>query len=300
MGHVRKSAFRVKRPMKKLLVVLSLLSSMAVAQQMSQTEAPPQGSSTQSAPATGGASQAIPVDPAAKKARAEVDLMVKTLGGQAYLTYQTKTEEGRTYSFYQGTPRGAGTLFWRFWKYPDKDRTELTKQRDIAYLITGDSGYEITFKGTALQEADALADYLRRRDHSLEVVSREWLKDPQTIVLPAGSGVAEQKLCDLVTIVTPKNDSVTIAIDQITHLPVQKTFTYRDKDKYKVEESEIFANYREQQGIMTPFTWTRKKDGLMTSQRFITKIDYNVAIPDAKFDAKVNYDPHELQKEKKK
>jgi hypothetical protein len=81
---------------------------------------------------------------------------------------------------------------------------------------------------------------------------------------------------------------------------VQKTFTYRDKDKYKVEESEVFANYREQQGIMTPFTWTRKKDGLMAGQRFITKIDYNVEIPEAKFDAKVSYDPHELQKEKKK
>ena len=111
---------------------------------------------------------------------------------------------------------------------------------------------------------------------------------------------AEQKLCDLVTIVNGQNDSVTIAIDQLTHLPVQKTFTYRDKDKYKVEESEVFANYREQQGIMTPFTWTRKKDGLMASQRFITNIDYNVPIEDAKFDAKVSYDPHELQKEKKK
>jgi hypothetical protein len=38
----------------------------------------------------------------------------------------------------------------------------------------------------------------------------------------------------------------------------------------------------------------------MASQRFITKIEYNVPIEDAKFDAKVSYDPHELQKEKKK
>jgi hypothetical protein len=284
--------------MKKLLTIPLLLSSMALAQQMQQTEAPPQSSS---APASGAAAQqTAPADPFAAKARAAVDLMVKTLGGQGYLSFQTKTEEGRTYSFYQGQPRGAGTLYWRFWKYPDKDRTEVTKQRDIAYLVVGDSGYEITFKGTALQEADVLADFLRRRNHSLEVVLREWMKDPKTVVLPAGSGVAEQKLCDLVTIVNGQNDSVTIAIDQLTHLPVQKTFTYRDKDKYKVEESEVFANYREQQGIMTPFTWTRKKDGLMASQRFITKIDYNVPIEDAKFDAKVSYDPHELQKEKKK
>ena len=285
--------------MKKLLLGFAmalLLTMTAFAQQMSQTEAPPAASAAQ----TGGSSGAAgAVDPAAGKARAAVELMIKTLGGQAYLSYQTRTEEGRTYSFYQGTPRGAGTVYWRFWKYPDKDRTEVTKQRDIAYLVVGESGYEITFKGTALQEADVLADYLRRRDHSLEVVLREWLKDPQTIVLPAGSGIAEQKLCDLVTIVNPQNDSVTIAIDQNTHLPVQKTFAYRDKEKYKVEEAEIFANYRDQQGIQTPFTWTRKKDGLMVTQRFISKIEYNAPIADSMFDAKVTYDPKVFQKPKK-
>ena len=289
---------------KKLLVVTAILGFVAVgaAQQMSQTEAPPAQSSSSSASSSAqdSASAGAPADPFAAKARAAVDLMVKSMGGQAFLSYQTKAEEGRTYSFYQGQPRGAGTVFWRFWKYPDKDRTEVTKQRDIAYLVVGEAGYEITFKGTALQDADVLADYLRRRNHSLEVVTREWLKNPQTIVLPAGSGIAEQKLCDLVTIVNPQNDSVTLAIDQQTHLPVQKTFTYRDKDKYKVEEAEVYANYREQQGIMTPFTWTRKKDELMMTQRFITKLEYNEQIPESKFDAKVTYDPTQLLKEKKK
>jgi hypothetical protein len=79
---------------------------------------------------------------------------------------------------------------------------------------------------------------------------------------------------------------------------VQKTFTYRDKYKYKVDEAEVFANYREQQGIMTPFTWTRKKDGLMAGQRFLSKVEYNVDIPDSKFDAKVTYDPTQMQKKK--
>jgi hypothetical protein len=284
----------VKSIMKKLFVVLWLTSSMAFAQQMSQTEAPPTGTASAQSDSSAPAGS----DPFAAKARAKVDLMIKTLGGQAYLTYKTKTEEGRTYSFYQGQPRGAGTVYWRMWKYPDKDRTEVTKQRDIAYLVVGDAGYEITFKGTAIQEPEMIQDYLRRRAHSMEVVLREWMKDPKTIVLPAGTGIAEQKLCDLVNIVNPQNDSVTIAIDQNTHLPVQKTFTYRDKDRYKVEEAEVFANYRDEQGIMTPFTWTRKKDGLMAGQRFLSRVEYNVDIPDAKFDAKVTYDPTQMQKKK--
>ncbi len=276
--------------MKKLLTVLLLTSPMLFAQSTPTPAAVPSNpTATQSS---------APVDPLAAKARAELNLMIKTLGGEAYLTYQTRTEDGRTYSFYQGQPRGTGTLYWRMWKYPDKDRTELTKQRDISYLVSGDAGYEITYKGTAIMEQEMLDDALRRRAHSMEVVTREWLKDPQTVVLPSGTAVAEQKLCDLVTVINPKNDSVTIAIDQLTHLPVQKTFTYRDKDRYKVDEAEVFANYRPQQGIMTPFTWTRKKDGLMVSQRFINNVDYNAAIPEAKFQAAITYDPMKIEKKK--
>lgn len=254
-------------------------------------------SSTLLAQATPGVS--APADPYAAKARATLDLMIKTLGGDAYLSYQSKTEEGRTYSFYQGQPRGQVILYWRLWKYPDKDRTELTKQRDISYLIAGDAGYEITFRGTAMMDAEMLADSLRRREHSMEIVLREWLKDPQTVVLPSGTGVVEQKLCDMVTVIDPHNESVTIAIDQMSHLPIQKTFTYRDKDRYKVEDAEVFANYRVQQGVMTPFTWTRKKDGLMISQRFINTVEYNAVIPDAKFQAAITYDPTQLPPRKK-
>ncbi len=261
---------------KRLLAVLLLLSSTLLAQSASQPAAP---------------SSAAPVDPYAAKARLLLDQMITALGGQAYLTYQTKTEDGRSYSFYQGQPKGSETVYWRMWKYPDRERFELTKQRDITDLYLGDKGYEITFKGTAMLDSDRLEDYLRRRDHSMEVVTREWLKNPQTVVLPNGSAMAEQRLCDLVTVISPNNDSVTIAIEQSSHLPIQKTFTYRDKDRYKVEESEVFGNYRPQQGIMTPFTWTRKKDGLMLTQRFINHVEYNAAIPDDKFQATVTYDP---------
>ena len=58
------------------------------------------------------------------------------------------TVEGRTYAFYQGKPRGLGALYWRFWQAPDKDRYELTKERDIINLYVGDKGYETTYKGT--------------------------------------------------------------------------------------------------------------------------------------------------------
>ncbi len=296
--------------MNRLFVVLMLMVSAAVAQ-TSQSEPVPVTPPSATAPQdpTPGAAQTqnpglTPVppapnaDPSAVKARTLLDNMLKALGGQAYLTYQTMTSDGRAYSFYEGESRGPGTVFWRFWRYPDKERIEVTKQRDVIYLNVGEAGYEITFKGPAAEEADVLADYVRRRDHSMEIVTREWLKDPQTVVLYSGTGIAEQKLVDNITIINPKNDSVTISIDQTNGLPVQKTFTYRDKDRYKVTDSEVFGNYRLVQGIMTPYTQARKKDGMMMSQRFLNNVDYNTPIPDSKFDAHVTYDPYKLQHKK--
>ena len=76
--------------------------------------------------------------------------MIRALGGEAYLTLRDMKVEGRTYAFYQGRPSGLGMLYWRFWQAPDKDRYELTKQRDVIDLYLGDKGYETTYKGTVI------------------------------------------------------------------------------------------------------------------------------------------------------
>ena len=55
------------------------------------------------------ASQSIPVDQEnVRKAKAVLDQIIQALGGQAYLTIQDITQEGRTYSFYLGGPNSLG------------------------------------------------------------------------------------------------------------------------------------------------------------------------------------------------
>ena len=39
-------------------------------------------------------------------------------------------------------------------KFPDKERSELTKKRDVVYIENGDQGYEVTYKGTTLQDPE--------------------------------------------------------------------------------------------------------------------------------------------------
>ena len=121
--------------------------------------------------------------------------------------------EGRTYSFYHGQPSGQGLEFWRFWEWPDKERVELTKQRDIIELNVGDKGYEVTYKGTATHAGNSRI--CRRREHSLEWVIRKWLGASDTMILYEGPALVEQNFADQVTILNSTNDSVTLSVDPV-------------------------------------------------------------------------------------
>ena len=228
----------------------------------------------------------IPVDQAnAQKARTLINQAIEALGGNAYLNIQDISQEGRTYSFYHGQPNSLGVQFWRFYRYPDKDRVELTKQRDVVYLRVGDKGYEITFKGAHPEDPKDLATYLRRRHYALDVVLRTWLNDPKTALFYDGATVAEQKPADQVTLLNANNEGLTLYLDSETHLPVKKSFTWRDPtDKQRNVDEESYDNYRPVQGIMTPFRITLYYNGDMAGQRFLTSVSYNQGLADSLFE----------------
>jgi len=239
-------------------------------------------------------SQSIPVDQEnARKAKALLDQMIQALGGQAYLNIQDISQQGRAYSFYHGQANSVGTLFWRYYKYPDKERIELTKQRDVSYVYNGDKGFEITYKGSALQDQKVLADYLRRREHSLDWVIRKWLNEPGIALFYDGSSVAGEKPAEQVTILNAKNDSVTLFIDSANHLPLKKSYTWRDPtDKLRSNEEEVFDGYRMVQGVNTPFSVTRYLNGDMSNQRFLNSVSYNTGVNDSLFNSSITYDPN--------
>jgi hypothetical protein len=230
-------------------------------------------------------SQSIPVEQEnVRKARNLLDQAIQALGGQAYLSIQDISQEGRTYSFFHGEPNSLGLLFWRFYKFPDKDRIELTKKRDVTYVYNGDRGSEITFKGPHPLDPKDLADYLRRRQYSLDWALRKWLVEPGVALFYEGPTVAEQKSVEQVTIMNARNQGVTLFLDASTHLPVKKSFSWRDPtDKQRNEEGEIYDGYRVVQGVMTPFSVTRTYNGEMSNQRFLNSVIYNKALEDSMF-----------------
>ena len=278
--------------MKYLILIVMLASSLEMSSS-GKLAAATQAAAQTSSPSAAGR-QAIPGDQTnARKARALLDQAIQALGGQAFLTIHDKQEEGRTYSFYHGRPTSNGVLFWRFVEYPNKERIEVTKQRDVAYLYVGDKGYEVTYKGSHAVEKKDLEDYLRRRGYSLDTLLREWINDPGVALFYDGNALAGNLPAEQITLINSKDEAVQLFLDVETHLPIKKSYTWRDPvDKERNVEEEIYDNYRPVQGVMTAYGFTRYFNGDMQSQRFVNAAHYNAGLNEAMFDPDSRYDPN--------
>jgi hypothetical protein len=293
--------------MKILTVTLLLLSAAAYAQ--TGTEPPPRA--------------ALPPDSktpvnmndseSARKARELLDQTIAALGGQAYLTYTSRSESGRYYPLHHGTTESTGIPYNYYVEYPDKDRFEVVALKDIhvipgtidiggvksghkfdlVLIHNGNQGFEISYKGTAAQDKIELEKYLRRRQHSLEWVFRKWMNDPTVALFYNGLEIVDSKPTEGITLLNNRDDSVVIWLDQTTHYPIKISYSWRDpKDKQKNVEEEVYDHYKPEQGIMTPHSITRYFNGETSQQRFIFSAKYNLSLPDTLFQADVTYDPY--------
>jgi hypothetical protein len=281
----------------RYLIVLTVSCVLAQPPFKAQTAAPPASGSSASSSPPGSSipqSSAPQNDEAnARKARTLIDQAIQALGGQAYLNVRTVQQQGRTYSFYHGRPTSNGVLFWRFTEYPDKERIEVTKERDVATVFTGDKAYEITYKGPHPIEKKDLDDYLRRRKFSLETMLRVWFNDPAVALFYDGQALAGNLPAEQVTLINSKDEAVSLFFALDTHLPIKKRYVWRDPvDKERNTEEEIYDNYRPIQGVMTAYGFTRYYNGDMQNERFVNSVSYNENLNPAMFDPNSNYNPN--------
>ncbi|MBB5063401.1 hypothetical protein [Granulicella mallensis] len=264
-----------------IAIALLMLGSLPV-QAYAQASAIP---SAQSAPEAQGEN----------RGRKLLDQMVTALGGDAWLNRVDWITYGKGATFYKGQANPYVSEFEEYTRaQPFGDRVVIvskmgvfipTSKRDIAEVWTLDNGYEITFRGKKELPKDDVEDFQRRRRHKLEVVVKDWLHQPDVLVTYEGTSMVGRRLADKVSVLTASNDAVTIDMDESTHLPLSRTFewrnaTYRDHD---VDE-EQYDGYQPVQGIMTPLIITRLHNGDMVTQRFLTKVVYNSKLSADLFD----------------
>ena len=225
-----------------------------------------------------------------------LDEMVEALGGDAWLHRRNMRELGHIGRFFHGTPTGIVIDFTSTRQFPTDNRFEATrvgfitdksilfpgKKIDVVQIWTAGKGYEVTYKGKAELPKDQVDDFYRRRDHSVEAVVNTWLKAPGVVVVYEGTTMVERRLAEKVTVLNDNNDAVTIELDSTSHLPLRRTFQWRNETfKDFDEDAEEYADYHTIQGLPTALSITRYHNGDMASQTFLLKVEYDVdAAPD--------------------
>jgi len=209
-------------------------------------------------------------------ARAALDAMVKALGGDAWLNQKNVEREGHIAAFHRGDPDPGTTLFFDYHQWPDHDRVEYTKHRDVVQFYIARKGIEVTYRGAKPLPQEQVDDFMRRRDHSIELAVKVWMKDPNTILVYEGQRMAERHMADQVTMISPQNEAITIQMDVQTHLPLTRSFKWRDP-LYKDMNTDVedYADYHDIEGLPTAFSITRMHNGEMARQVFIDKVHYN-------------------------
>lgn len=217
----------------------------------------------------------------AAKARAALDAMVTALGGDKWLNLKNVVREGHIAAFFHGEPDPGTTLFWDYHVWPDHDRLEYTKHRDVYQFYIGQKGVEVTYRGALPLPKEQVDDFLRRRDHSIETAVKVWMKDPKTIFVYEGQRMAERHMADQVTLISPENESITIQMDVQTHLPLSRSFQWRDPVyKDKNTETEEYADYHDVEGLPTAYSITRMHNDETVRQLYIDKVHYNQDLPE--------------------
>lgn len=237
-----------------------------------------------------------------QRGRQLLDQMITALGGPAWLSRHTATELGRTAAFFRGAPNGQTIDFnearqfrnatqpalERIGFLSDKSMILPGKKIDVVQIWTADNGSEITYKGKSPLPKEQVDDYLRRRAHSIEAVVFTWMKAPGVIVIAEGTSVVERRLADKLTVLSANNDAVTIELDATTHLPLARTFEWRNQQfQDHDEDREEYDDYHDFSGLPTPLTLSRYRNGDLVNQRFLSKVEYNVPLPPDTFNPDV-------------
>lgn len=239
---------------------------------------------------------------AEERGRALIDQMITALGGQAWLNRTSIQMEGRGSVFFHGEPNPYITEYHELDRLAASGQPEAVrvgfltergmimpgKKIDVVQIWRDNNGYEITFKGKTDLPKDQVEEYYRRRAHSIEEVVRTWIKAPGVMILADGTSMVGRRLADKVTVLSANNDAVTIELDNTTHLPMRRTFQWRNQQfKDFDEDAEEYDDYHTIQGLPTAMTITRYKNGDMAGQRYLTKVTYNVPADSSLFDVDI-------------
>jgi outer membrane lipoprotein-sorting protein len=236
------------------------------------------------APARAQDSQVLMPEQSAAKAKELIQEMIQTLGGSAYLNVKDESCEGRAAQFGHSGALSDYDVFYDFTKFPDKDRTEFSKKRNIIEIYNGNQGWVLDRGGVTDAPPDSVTENQRELGLDIDHILQYRLNETGMIFRYDGPDVVDLKEADWVELDDSEGREIRIAIAKLTHLPIRKEVAMRDPQTHmRAEEVDYYSNFHEVDGVQIPFQVTHIRNGLKVFQIFYQSCKFNTGLADSLF-----------------
>jgi len=210
---------------------------------------------------------------------------VDKMGGETFLNVTDMVSDGN-YFFFDRDGNSSGLIkFNDYTKLPDKSRFELgnsKKSRDVQVfnLAQGEGWILEGQKETRAATPDEMKDFKNAVKHSLDTIFHFRFKDPANKLFYLGPGEGSDVTFEIVKLLDPENDEITIYFDRLAQLPGKLEYHSMDKRGVQLRNVVEFSQWHVIQGVNTPLRVDSYVNGRRYSQQFVVKITYNNNLSD--------------------
>jgi len=232
----------------------------------------------------------------AEKARQVLQQVIGALGGQAYLDVHDTQCEGRIAQFGSNEELMGFTPFRDLWLLPDKNRTEYISKGEhtiagflmgidglmithggvMITVFNGDEGWMLDKAGVSNQPEDVIKNFTDVLKTGMNNVLRTRRNEPGVEARYGGTDLIDLKEAEWIEFTDRDRHDMRLAVDKSTHLPLRWVVAKRDPEtRVRTEVSTSYTQYISVDGVKTPLSIVRTRDGRRITQTFLTGCKYN-------------------------
>lgn len=212
---------------------------------------------------------------------------LQALGGDRFLSLQSRYAEGRAYSFYREQVSGLSVahIHTRYLANVKdtantlaiEERQFYGKKQEASVLFQQKEGYDITFRGARPLKGDQFARYKESTLRGVLYILRIRFREPGMIFESRGADVLLNRPVEIVDITDAQDRTTTVYFDQTNKWPLKQVFIRRDPvTKERDEEDTLFSKYRDiGGGIMWPLDIHRERNGDKVYEIFCDRAEAN-------------------------
>jgi len=212
---------------------------------------------------------------------------IQALGGETYLKVKDMVSDGNYFMFDREGNSSGLIKYSDFTKLPDKSRFELgnrKKELDVTvFNLEKKSGWILEGqKDTRDATPEEMKEFQNSVKHSAEAIFRFRYQDPENKLFYLGPAENPVQL-EMVKMIDPVNDEVTIYFDRMSKLPAKLEYQVVDLKGIHYRVVDEFSQWHMVQGVNTPMRIDSFRNGRQNSQQFLLKITYNTGLQDSFF-----------------